>query len=496
MIEIQSGNPAEIQTECLVIPVCEDAPVHKDKDVRGLLTLVENIGDFKGRSEDALFLYHSPALSAARLMFVGLGKREKIDAERLRQTMGKIVRECIKKEMKEVVFCAPDFEKLSMEGSVLLSALFEGAHLSNHVFDHYKKEKKNKPLQTIGVHTHQMSDTEGMNLARRVGTVCSCVAMARDWVSMPPNEKRPDRFVRSIHKAVEKEKIHITVLDEQILRKNKMGGILAVGAGSRSRPRMLILDYRPGRKPKVSRNIKSAVLVGKGVTFDSGGINLKTSSGLEDMKMDMAGAAAVAGILIAMARLKIGYRLIGVIPVVENMISGDASRPGDIVRTYAGKTVEITNTDAEGRLILADAMAYAVKNYKPDVMFDLATLTGACVVALGDKIAGVFSPDDALTDAFVSAGKATHERCWALPLPPDYNEMLASDFADIKNAASNRLAGALTAALFLKNFVGDTRWAHIDIAGPAYGKREGPYCPAGGTGFGVRLVIEALNRLA
>jgi leucyl aminopeptidase len=495
VIEIRSGNPTDIQTECLVIPVCEDAPVHTDQHVGDLLTLIENIGDFKGRTEDTLLLYQSPAASAARVMFVGLGKRGKIDGEGLRGTMGKVVKECMRKELTEVVFCAPDPGKLSMDGSAMLTALFEGALLSNHRFDHYKKEKKNNPLHTIGVHTNDVDGPEGADLARRIGTVCSSVAMAREWVSMPPNEKRPDRFVRSIHKAAEKEKIHITVLDEQTLRKNKMGGILAVGAGSRSRPRMLILDYRPGKRPKASKNIQTAVLVGKGVTFDSGGINLKTSSGLEDMKMDMAGAAAVAGILIAMARLKAGCRLIGLIPIVENMISGDASRPGDIIRMYAGQTVEITNTDAEGRLILADAMAYAVKNYKPDLMIDLATLTGACVVALGEKIAGVFSPDDALADAIVAAGDATHERCWRLPLAADYKEMLKSDFADMKNAASNRLAGAITAALFLENFVGDARWAHVDIAGPAYGKKEGPYCPAGGTGFGVRLVIEALNRL-
>jgi leucyl aminopeptidase len=237
------------------------------------------------------------------------------------------------------------------------------------------------------------------------------------------------------------------------------------------------------------------VLVGKGVTFDSGGINLKTPSGLEDMKMDMAGAAAVAAVLIALARLKVGSRIIGVIPVVENMVSGDASRPGDIIKTFSGKTVEITNTDAEGRLILIDAMGYAVKHYKPGLMIDLATLTGACVVALGDKIAGVFSPDTALAQAIVSAGEITHERCWTMPMPDDYREMMKSDMADLKNAASNRYGGAITAALFLADFAEGVRWAHIDIAGPAYSKKDSPYCPAGGTGFGVRLMLETLHRL-
>jgi leucyl aminopeptidase len=233
--------------------------------------------------------------------------------------------------------------------------------------------------------------------------------------------------------------------------------------------------------------------VGKGVTFDSGGINLKSSGGLEGMKMDMAGAAAVAGTLLAVAGLQPKIGVIGVLPLVENMPSGTATRPGDIIRSYAGKTVEIGNTDAEGRLILIDAMAWAVKKYKPDVMVDLATLTGACVVALGEKIAGVFSPDDDLAGAILASAEKTHERCWRLPLPDDYKEYLKSDLADIANMSSSRWGGAITAALFLAEFVGATRWAHIDIAGAAYTKKDGAYCRAGGTGFGVRLLCDLLT---
>jgi leucyl aminopeptidase len=495
LVKIRSENPTDIQTGCLVIPVCEDVDIHSDPAVAGLMHFVENISDFKGRKEDAFILHRPLGMEADRIMFIGLGKSEKIDAECLRRATGKVVKECIRKNIEDMVFCSPDAGKLSMNLPSLLTSLLEGAYLANHLFDHYKQEKKNRPLKEIAVYTNNAAGQTFSDLVWQIETVCSSTIMAREWVSMPPNEKRPDRFVRSIHKAVEKENINITVLDEQTLRKNRMGAILAVGAGSRSRPRMLILDHYARKKGKKSENIKTVVLVGKGVTFDSGGINLKSSSGLEDMKMDMAGAAAVAAILIAMARLKVAYRVIGVIPVVENMVSGDASRPGDIIRTYSGKTVEITNTDAEGRLILIDAMAYAVKNYKPDLMIDLATLTGACVVALGEKIAGVFSPDPVLAEAIVAAGESTHERCWAMPMPDDYKEMMKSDFADMKNAAANRWGGAITAALFLADFVGNTRWAHIDIAGPAYARKEGPYCPAGGTGFGVRLVVETLKRL-
>jgi leucyl aminopeptidase len=237
------------------------------------------------------------------------------------------------------------------------------------------------------------------------------------------------------------------------------------------------------------------VLVGKGVTFDTGGISLKPAAGMETMKADMSGAAAVAGAMLAVARLKPKQRIIGITPIVENMPSGTATRPGDIVTSYAGKTVEIGNTDAEGRLILIDAMAYAIQKHKPDVLIDLATLTGACVVALGEKMAGVFSPDDALAGAIVAAGEAAFERCWRLPMPEDYKELLKSDLADISNMSSSRYGGAITAALFLSEFTTGTRWAHIDIAGPAHAKKGSDYCAPGGTGFGVRLLCELLERL-
>jgi leucyl aminopeptidase len=231
------------------------------------------------------------------------------------------------------------------------------------------------------------------------------------------------------------------------------------------------------------------------VTFDSGGLNIKTGGSMADMKCDMSGAAAVAATLITAARLNHKVNIIGAIPIVENMPSGRAVRPGDIVRSFAGKTVEIGNTDAEGRLILIDAMAYVIKRYKPQLLVDLATLTGACMVALGDKIAGVFSNDDDLAASITAAGEITHERCWRMPLPDDYKELLKSDFADINNMPSSRYGGAVTAALFLSEFVDDTRWAHIDIAGPAYLKKKNDYCGPGATGFGVRLLMELLDQL-
>jgi leucyl aminopeptidase len=211
------------------------------------------------------------------------------------------------------------------------------------------------------------------------------------------------------------------------------------------------------------------------------------------MKADMSGAAAVAATMTAVAQLAPKHRVVGIMPLVENMPSGSATRPGDIVTAFSGKTIEIGNTDAEGRLILADAMAYAIGKYKPDAVIDLATLTGACVVALGEKIAGVFSLDDKLAGAIVAAGEVCHERCWRLPMPEDYRELLKSQFADVGNVSGSRYGGAITAALFLSEFVGDTPWAHIDIAGPAYTTKASDYCGYGGTGFGVRLLCRLIR---
>ena len=332
-------------------------------------------------------------------------------------------------------------------------------------------------------------------LPARMTTICRGTVLAREWVSMPSNDKTPDRLVRSMVKAAEKEELSFTILDDKTLKQSGMGAIMAVGAGSRSKPRLLILDYNPYKNKKSAKNKRTVALIGKGVTFDSGGINLKPPAALDEMKMDMSGAAAVAATLITLARLNHHFRVVGVIPVVENMPSGEATRPGDIIRTLSGKTVEIGNTDAEGRLILADAMSYAIKMFKPDMMIDLATLTGACIIALGEKIAGVFSKNQKLCGDIVSSGDITAERCWPMPMPDDYKSLLKSEFADINNMSSTRSGGAITAALFLSEFAEETPWAHIDIAGPAYSKKGGDYCGPGGTGFGVRLLVDLMGKI-
>ena len=489
MLNLKTIDLKKTKTETLVIPVCEDTQIHDNSAIVSVINKAKKLKEFKGEKDDEVILYNPPGVNAERVILLGLGKAKEIDFEKLRKMSGRAVKKCIRKNLSQVLIAVPSFKKIKMEMSQVLESLLEGAFLGNHIFDKYKKEKKLKALKTINFLVEPDTAKAFRKLPSRIEAVCKGTVFARDWVNTPSNDKRPEQFARSITTQARKANLKVNVLTEKDLKQNKFGAMLAVAKGSSSKPCMVTLEYAP-------KNFKTTVvLVGKGVTFDSGGINLKPTGSLETMKMDMGGAATVAAALIATAGLKPKIRVIGVLPVVENMVSGDATRPGDIVKSFSGKTVEIGNTDAEGRLILADAMSYAVKKYKPKVLIDVATLTGACVVALGEKIAGLFSFDNDLAEMIIKSGEKLHERCWQLPMPEDYKELLKSDFADINNIGKTRWGGAITAALFLSEFVSDTRWAHIDIAGPAYIKKENAYCPAGGTGFGVRLICEVLKKL-
>lgn len=489
MIHLKSLDLKKIATDTLVIPVCEDKDIHDHKTLTKLVRLAKRIKEFKGEKGDQVVFYNLPDVKAVRTIFMGLGKLENLDLEDLRATAGKAVKQGINQTLSELLIAVPAADKIKMDIKNVLEALMEGACLGNHLFDKYKKEKKYKPLKEVNLFVKQDVAKKYSRLSSRIETICQGTLLAREWVSTPPNDKVPAQLSKMISRLARKEKLKVTVLGEKELRQKNLGALLAVAAGSRNKPCMVILEYNPKKAQK------TIVLVGKGVTFDSGGINLKPSAGLADMKSDMSGAAAVAATLVAIAKLKPKMKVVGIIPIVENMPSGKASRPGDIIKSYDGKTVEIGNTDAEGRLILIDAMAYGIKNFKPHTLIDMATLTGACVVALGEKIAGTFSVDDDLAEKIITSGNRTFERCWRMPLPDDYKELLKSDLADLNNISSTRWGGAITAALFLSEFVGQTRWAHIDIAGPAYSKKESAYCGAGGTGFGVRLLCDVLEKL-
>jgi leucyl aminopeptidase len=489
MLSLKAVDLKKVKIESLVIPVCEDRNIHEDETICSLINSAKKIKAFKGKKEDAVVLYHLSDVKTENITFLGLGKLEKVDAESLRAVAGRAVKHVIQKQHIEVLIAVPSAKKVSIKMQVILEAMMEGAFLGNHLYDRYKKEKKFRSLRRIDFFVNSDDAKIYKGLPSRISTVCQGTILAREWVNMPPNDKRPEFFAQSIQNQAKKEKLKVAVFNEKELKQKKFGAMLAVAAGSTNKPRMVILEHCPAKIKK------TAVFVGKGVTFDSGGINLKPAASLSEMKMDMAGAAAVAATLITAARLKLKHRIIGMIPIVENMPSGNATRPGDIIQSYDGKTVEIGNTDAEGRLILIDALSYAIKKYHPQTLIDIATLTGACVVALGERIAGVFSFDDDLAENIIQCGQRIHERCWRMPLVEDYKDLIKSDFADLNNVGSTRFGGAITAALFLSEFVKETSWAHIDIAGPAYAKTESAYCGVGGTGFGVRLLCDLVEKL-
>jgi leucyl aminopeptidase len=489
MLHMRSIDLKTEKIETLIVPVCKDKNIHDNRTINTMIKKALVLREFKGDKDDEVTLYELSEAKADRVIFYGLGKLESVDLEVLRVFTGKIVKKCIKTGLDKIWIAVPTANTLKIEIASILLAMLEGAYLGNHLFSKYKKEKKKKPLKQINFFIKSEVARKLRKLTLKTRLICEGTILARDWVSTPSNEKKPEQFTKSIVSLAKKQDLKTYVLGEKELRQQKFGALLAVAAGSQSKPKLVVLEHRiRGAK-------KTLALVGKGVTFDSGGLNIKSGGSMAGMKSDMSGAAAVAATLITLAKLKVKLNVVGVIPLVENMPSGKATRPGDIVRSYSGKTIEIGNTDAEGRLILIDAMSYVLKKYKPQIMIDLATLTGACIVALGEKIAGVFSEDDELAKTIISSGMSTNERCWQMPLPDDYKELLKSDFADINNISSSRWGGAITAALFLSEFSGDTRWAHIDIAGPAYIKKEDAYCNPGGTGFGVRLLCDLIEKL-
>ncbi|MBW2132141.1 MAG: leucyl aminopeptidase [Deltaproteobacteria bacterium] len=473
----------------LIVPVTQDRELTDHPIIARLVEAAKGYPEFKGEKGDELILYRPDGFPVERVLFLGLGKSEAVNRETLRAFTGKGVQKGIGMKLEEAMFEVPSPKRLDRDPKEVLEPMLEGAFLANHRFTRYKKEKKERELARIAFLAPRSIQQQLRRLPESVETVCRGTLLAREWVSMPANEKRPEDFARAVMAEARKTGLKATLYTEKTLRQKGFNALLSVSAGSERQAQMVVLEHA------TVKTGKPVVLVGKGVTFDTGGINLKPGQGMDEMKTDMSGAAAVAATLIAASRLKMKRRLVGVLPIVENMPSGSAARPGDIVKSFFGKTVEIANTDAEGRLILIDAMAWAAKTYKPEFMIDLATLTGACVVALGEKIAGLFTEDEALAGAILESGERTFERCWRLPMPEDYKDLLKSDLADIRNVAESRWGGAIQGALFLAEFMEKTRWAHIDIAGPASAKKGGPYCSPGGTGFGVRLLCDILERV-
>jgi leucyl aminopeptidase len=370
-------------------------------------------------------------------------------------------------------------------------SFIEGLLLGNYKFDKYKSTRKIAAKLNVLIH----ADNEKFlrTAISKATFLLRGVNFAKDLQNEPGSSLRPADLASRVRKKLTAAGVHVSVFNENEIIKRKMGGLLAVGKGSSNRPRFIVLHHIPRQKTKgKKKRIKKIALVGKGVTFDSGGISLKPATNMGEMKADMSGAAVVAGSVLAAAYAKLPVEVIGIIPTAENMVSGNSMRPGDIVTTSSGKTIEVDNTDAEGRMILADALIYASKK-KPDAIIDFATLTGACVVALGQVAAGLFTTNDQLAERLYVSGMKSYDRLWRLPMWDDYSKLIESKVADVHNTGP-RWAGAITAAKFLENFVDDNiPWAHIDIAGTATSSDTNNYSKTFMTGYGVRLVFEYLS---
>ena len=370
-------------------------------------------------------------------------------------------------------------------------SFIEGLFLGNYNFDKYKSSRKT--ARKLNVLIHADNEKQLRNAISKAIILLRSVDFTKDLQNEPGNSLRPVELANKIRKKLTIAGVRVSIFNENEIQKRKMGGLLAVGQGSSNKPKFIVLHHIPNQKSKgKKKRLKKIALVGKGVTFDSGGISIKPATNMGEMKADMSGAAVVAGSVLAAAYANLPLEVIGIIPAAENMVSGNSMRPGDIVTTASGKTIEVDNTDAEGRMILADALDYASKK-KPDVIIDFATLTGACVVALGQVAAGLFTKNDALAERLYLAGMKSYDRLWRLPMWDDYGKLIESKVADVHNTGP-RWAGAITAAKFLEKFVDDKiPWAHIDIAGTAVSSETNNYTKTFMTGFGVRLMFEYLS---
>jgi leucyl aminopeptidase len=368
-----------------------------------------------------------------------------------------------------------------------VAAFAEGVLLGSYTLDSRKQEPKPSPLRTVRLYAGDEPSDDALRTARVRSTA---VRLARDLANEPSLEKTPEWLAARAVKVAKQAGLTTSVMEPAELAERGFGGILAVGSGSTRPPRLIRLDYRP--EGKATRKV---VLIGKGITFDSGGLSIKPNDGMAAMKTDMSGGAAVVAAMQALPALGVRARVTGLVAAAENMPSGTAMRPGDVIRHYGGRTVEVLNTDAEGRLVLADALAHAVTDLRPDHVVDLATLTGAIGIALGKRTAGLFSNDDALANALLGAADEAGERFWRMPLVDDYRPDLDSPVADMKNIGGRFGAGSIIAALFLREFVGTTSWAHLDIAGAARSDNDEDEISKGGTGFGVRTLLSWLGSL-
>jgi len=496
-IKIRKSTPLQTKSSCLVLGVYEKTfsdptLVELDQKLGGLLKQAQRSGEFTAKRDEKILFQPAGHLPVERVLLIGLGKKEETSPDKIRRAAGNAMQQVIENKLGEATFKLPLITKENVH-TAQIQATAEGILLASYKYDRFlgEKAKKSRKLpKAVTLLIDKAGDKQACETAlERAQKICRAVMVARDLVNAPGNIKSPGYLAEQAQTAADESTLKCKILGQKALAKEGFGALLGVAQGSVREPHLIILEHDGGNKDEAP-----VVLIGKGVTFDSGGISLKPGEKMDEMKMDMAGGAAVIGTMLAAALLELPINLVGIVPAVENMPSGTAYRPGDILTSLSGQTIEVLNTDAEGRLILADALTYA-KRYQPKFVVDLATLTGACIIALGHQATAVLGNDQKLVQSLLNAGEESGERLWQLPLWEDYDQLIKSDVADVKNTGG-RAAGTITAAAFLKKFAGDFRWAHLDIAGTAWRDQNQPYTPKGGTGVGVRLLVAFLQKLA
>lgn len=489
-ITLSNADPVKLKTSCLVLPISDQKKLTGcalllDQASDGYLTEVLKLGDLPNKSGATVLLHKVPNLAARRVLLVSSGSNKAISAINFDKMAAAQANALSNSAIKDATTCLLETEVADREQSWKARSMAQAVVVNSYQFDLHKSEKtdvKGKAVKlTLYVDDRKNNKTVSTGISHGVA-IANGMQTARDLGNMAANVCTPT-YLAEHAKTLKKShtSLKVTVLGEIQMTKLKMGSLLSVSAGSAEEAKLICMEYNGAKS-----NQKPVVLVGKGVTFDTGGISIKPSAGMDEMKFDMCGAASVFGVMRAVAELKLPINVVGVVAAAENMPGSKATKPGDIVTSMSGQTIEVLNTDAEGRLVLCDALTYIGK-YKPDVVIDIATLTGAVIIALGNHTTGLMSNNDDLANELYSAGQSSNDKCWRLPLWDEYQNQLSSNFADLPNIGG-RPAGTITAGCFLSRFATDYRWAHLDIAGVAW-KQGGA---KGSTGRPVPMLMEFL----
>jgi leucyl aminopeptidase len=493
-IKVLSTALEKLKEDVIIVGAYEDqknlsgAAAEIERVTAGLFTTAK--ADITGKLHQTCMLYAPGGLTAKRVLVIGLGREKDITPERVRGIAAKAV--CTAREAGLTTAAMPLqlIPGNALEPALKAAALCEGALLGLYTFRQYKTATDNGDtavFKHITIAAGRERSASVSTAVRDAETLCAGVYLARDLVNHPANAATPTFLADTARALAKKHALTCKVFDQKKMQRLGMGALLGVARGSHEPARFIVIEYATPQ----TAHMKPVVLVGKAITFDSGGISIKPANNMEEMKTDMSGGAAVLGAIQVCAGLKLPLRVVGLIPATENLPGGSALKPGDVITSMSGKTIEIITTDAEGRLILADALHYA-RRYKPQAVIDLATLTGACVIALGNDVSAVMGTSEPLIERLRTCAEQTGEKIWPLPMYTEYDEQIKSTIADMKNVGG-RGAGSITAGCFLKKFTEGMPWAHLDIAGTAWAKQPKPYAPVGATGVGVRLLVSLLR---